>query len=460
MLRPDYKQYIDYLQSRGVDRLYHVTSRANWDSIRKVGLYSVGLLKDRGILGYHTYSDTISRLCDESIGAHRYIHLSFSPNPVFLETGKKAGTIDDDYIVLEISVDVLKDGDTEFANMNLHHHDVIRGGSMEVLQALNIEAATAHDRNLVRPGDRIFCQAEILVQGNIAPELILNRKDIDNLVYDIKLGDSFKRTPIILLIDQIVTMGDRFVMNGEVYPSVSNAIEIFVNKFLTQVAMSFHNGGNPQNLYDVAVLGTSDNGVVPLWNPKRMDVFKTHDYKADPFVSAEELYQIFTGNLFGGEKNWIHTEHTAWKGSLIDCLQSVKGYIQEWLDRNSSNNNPPVVVFMTEGGHIKYEAQAFVKACSEIRSLQTKVGNTVLWQIEYSPFHSDSLALPTDIDVQGLDPTGHFMYQQSSELRDIHNPLIEELASNKDMTSPHRAMAVNIDMNILTPLILGRTSED
>lgn len=460
MLRPDYKQYIEYLQSRGVDRLYHVTSRTNWDSIRKVGLYSVDLLKDRGILGYQTYSDTISRLCDESIGAHKYIHLSFSSNPVFLETGKKAGTIDEEYIVLEISLDVLKDGDTEFANMNIHHRDAIRGGTLEVLQALNIEAATASDRNMVRPGDRIFCQAEVLVQGNISPELILNRKEIDNLVYNIKFGDSFKRTPIVLLIDQIVTMGDRFVMNGQTFPSVSNAIEIFVNKFLTQVAMSFHNGGEPQNLYDVAVLGTSDNGITHLWNPKRMDVFKTHDYKAEPFVSAEELFQVYSGNVIGGEKDWIHTGHTAWKGSLIDCLNTVKKYLQDWLDRNSSNNNPPVVVFMTEGGHIKYDAQAFVRACSEIRSLQTKVGNAVLWQIEYSPFHSDSLALPTDIDVQGLDPTGHFMYQQSSELRDIHNTLIEEIASNKDMTSPHRAMAVNIDINILTPLILGRTSND
>jgi hypothetical protein len=79
----------------------------------------------------------------------------------------------------------------------------------------------------------------------------------------------------------------------------------------------------------------------------------------------------------------------------------------------------------------------------------------MLWQLEYSPYHSDSLCLPADIDLQGLDPAGRFMYSQASELSDIYRDQINEIATSKDSLSSHRAMAVNIDLNNLFDLIIG-----
>ena len=87
MLRTDIAKYFDLLRQNGIDRLYHITSRDNWTSIRKHGLYSVNLLKQRGIEGYRSYADKVTRKSDEAIGADAFVHLSFSPYPIFLEAG-------------------------------------------------------------------------------------------------------------------------------------------------------------------------------------------------------------------------------------------------------------------------------------------------------------------------------------------------------------------------------------
>lgn len=456
MLRTDIAKYFDLLRQNGIDRLYHITSRDNWTSIRKHGLYSVNLLKQRGIEGYRSYADKVTRKSDEAIGADAFVHLSFSPYPIFLEAGIKAGQIDSEYIVLEISLDVIKEADTEFANMSLHHNDVIKGSSYESLEAIHFACAKSTDRLGLNLKRRKYCQAEVLVKSNIPADLILNKTDIDNQIFQARLGDSIRRRSIIFMIDQTVSMGDRFIMNGKEYPSISAAVNSFMNKFLTRLAKSFYNEGNPVNKYDVAVLGSSDSGIVPLWNSHKFGpVYKDAISKAHPFLSSEDLYNINFGNALMGEFDWVNVNYDGWKIYTVDALKAVKEYLKQWLDSNSNNSYPPVVIYITEGGHLHYDPQSFVKICSEIRNLQTLSGRTMLWQLEYSPYHSDSLCLPADIDLQGLDPAGRFMYSQASELSDVYRDQINEIATSKGSLSSHRAMAVNIDLNRLYDLIIN-----
>ena len=84
MIRQDFENHIELLREHGVDKLYHITSRDNWESIRKHGLYSVELMRQRGIEGHRSYNDIVTRKSDEAAGLNRYIHLSFSSNPIFL----------------------------------------------------------------------------------------------------------------------------------------------------------------------------------------------------------------------------------------------------------------------------------------------------------------------------------------------------------------------------------------
>lgn len=457
MIRSDYENFIDVLRENNIDRLYHITSRDNWNSIRKHGLYSAALLKQRGVEGYHSYADKVTRKSDEAIGADSFVHLSFSPFPIFLEAGIKSGKIDPDYIVLEISPEVIKEADTEFSNMSLHHNDVICGSSIESFKSIHFACAKSTDRQGLNLKKRKYCQAEVLVKCNIPPEYILNRGEIDNLIFQARMNDSCRRRAIIFLVDQTVSMGDRFIMNGKVFPSTSSAVNKFINQFISRLAKSYYNDGNPVNQYDVAVLGSSDTGIVPpLWNIQKFGaIYRETINLSSPFLSSEDLYNINLGNAIVEDFNWVTVNYDGWKIHTVDALKAVKEYLKKWLEVNSNNNYPPVVVYITEGGHLQYDPQSFIKICNEIRNLQTLSGNTMLWQIEYTPYHSDSLCLPGDIDLQGLDPAGRFMYSQASELSDVYQDKINEIATSKDSLSNHRAMAVNIDINDLYDLIVG-----
>lgn len=453
MIRQDFESYIKLLQEHGVDKLYHITTQENWESIRKNGLYSVKLMEQYNI-GVRKYSsDIVTQKNDEIAGLNKYIHLTFSPYPIFLEAGLKAGNIEPNYITLEISLDVLKDADVEFANMNPHCHECTRGTSLSALESINFSAAISSDRNEVTLNHRKYCQAEVLVPGNISSDLILNRKDIDNLIYKSRIGESFKRRALIILIDQSITMGTRYIMSGKQFPSVSSAIQQFVNKFITSIAMDFFQNGR-ENKYDIAILGSTDGKVKQLWNKQKFG--PVYDKITDnPFFASEDLFNIMAGNLEFNSFEWIKIGNDSWNSRTIEALQSVKSYLQSWLDSNPNNSYPPVVIYITDGSHIQHEVQAFVKICSEIRKLQTMVGNTILWQLEYTPFHSDNLILPTDMDIQGLDPIGHIMYQQASEISDIYREYIDEVSTTKGVSSIHRAMAVNLDINILSNIILN-----
>jgi hypothetical protein len=454
MIRQDFENHIELLREHGVDKLYHITSRDNWESIRKHGLYSVELMRQRGIEGHRSYNDIVTRKSDEAAGLNRYIHLSFSSNPIFLEAGIKAGIIESDYIVLEISLDVLKDADAEFVNMNPHHLDVTRGTSYEALEAIHFSAATSTDRLGIRLKQRKYCQAEVLVPGNIPPELILNRQDVDNLIYNARIGDSLKRRAIVILIDQSMTMGTQYIMSGKQFPSVTSAIQEFVNKFLTTLAKDFYLDGGGVNKYDIAVLGSTDGKVTPLWNRQNFGPVYQDNGASSPFLSSEDLYNIMVGNVAFSSLDWITIGHESWNSQTVEALKSIKVYLQSWIDSNHNDSYPPIVLYMTDGGHIQHDVQAFVKVCTEIRKLQTRAGNTMLWQLEYTPFHSDNLILPTDMDIQGLDPTGSLMYQQASEISDIYKERIDEVSTTKNVLAPHRAMAVNLDINTLSSIIL------
>ena len=453
MVRQDFERYIELLRERGADRLYHITSRDNWESIRKHGLYSAEQLKLRGIEGHRQYADIVTRKSDDMAGLNSYIHLSFSSNPIFLEAGIKSGNIDSDYLILEISLDVIKETDTEFVNMNPHLSEAVRGTSLEALNAINFSAATASDRLGIRLEQRKYCQAEVLVPGNIPPEMILNKQEIDNLIYESRIGDSFKRRAVVFVIDQSAAMGMQYIMSGKTYPSVANAIQGFVNQFLTKLAKSFYHDGSV-NKYDIAVLGSTDGEAVQLWNWKNFGPVYQDKESENPFLSSEDLFNIMVANLGSNSIEWIHAGHDSWNSQTIDALKSVKQILQTWIDTNSNNSLPPVIVYMTDGGHIQYWAQQFVKICSEIRKLQTRSGNAMLWQFEYTPYHSDSLILPTAMDVPGLDPTGNFMYQQASEVSGIYQDKIDEVSTTSGVPAPHRAMAVNLDINMISSLIL------
>ena len=163
MKRDNFDSYIQLLRDNGVDRLYHVTSKENWESIRMNGIYSAENQQKNNIAG-RPIMDGMFKLRDNKLRLDKYVHLSFSANPVFLEAALKAKTASEDYLVIEISLDVLNNDEVIFCNMDSHYDEVIKGTSYSSLSSINIKAASATKREQVALKDRCFCSAEILIR--------------------------------------------------------------------------------------------------------------------------------------------------------------------------------------------------------------------------------------------------------------------------------------------------------
>jgi hypothetical protein len=321
MKRDNFDSYIQLLRDNGVDRLYHVTSRENWESMRMNGIYSAENQQRNNMAG-RPIMDEMSRIRDHKLGLDKYVHLSFSANPVFLEAALKAKTAGEDYLVVEISLDVLNNDEVIFCNMDSHYEDVLKGTSYSHLSSINIKAAAATQRDQIALKNRRFCSAEILIPAHVSSGHILNRIELDNKVNDIQKGDEFKRNLIVIMVDETVNMKHPIIVRGHSYSSAAKYAEAAINKLITKVALSYNAGGKVSDKYDIAVFGCGYSyGIAPLWDRKYSD-------DGCSFRSAHDLYDTFIRKLGEGTPRWIQTGSNSYDANYEKAFKKVKEFLQ------------------------------------------------------------------------------------------------------------------------------------
>lgn len=448
MKRDNFDSYIQLLRDNGVDRLYHVTSRENWESIRMNGIYSAEN-QQRNNMASRPIMDEMSRIRDHKLGLDKYVHLSFSANPVFLEAALKAKTAGEDYLVVEISLDVLNNDEVIFCNMDSHYEDVLKGTSYSHLSSINIKAASATQRDQIALKNRRFCSAEVLIPAHVSSGHILNRIELDNKVNDIQKGDEFKRNLIVIMVDETVNMKHPIIARGHSYSSAAKYAEAAINKLITKVALSYNSGGKVSDKYDIAVFGCGYSyGIAPLWDRKYSD-------DGCSFRSAHDLYDTFIRNLGEGTPRWIQTGSNSYDANYEKAFKKVKEFLQDWLDNNSIYCNPPIVILLTSGLSVYQNPAGFSNGCNELKQLQTLSGNVILWQIEYNPMSNTSVLCPEeDGDTAGLDPFALFMSKQVSVLPDMYTKNLMKIRSNVDNGNRYLCFGVNADLLNITDLLM------
>lgn len=448
MKRDNFDSYIQLLRDNGVDRLYHVTSKENWESIRMNGIYSAENQQKNNIAG-RPIMDEMFKLRDNKLRLDKYVHLSFSANPVFLEAALKAKTASEDYLVIEISLDVLNNDEVIFCNMDSHYDDVIKGTSYSSLSSINIKAASANQRDQIALQDRCFCSAEILIPAHVSSGHILNRIELDNKVNDIQKGDEFKRNLIVIMVDETINMKHPILVNGNSYSSAAKYAEAAINQFITKVALSYNSGGKISDKYDIAVFGCGYSyGIAPLWD---------RDYSDDggSFRSTHDLYDTYVKNLGSGTPRWIQTGSNSHDSNYEKAFIKVKEFLREWLDNNSIYCNPPIVILLTSGLSVYQNPAGFSNGCSDLKQLQTLSGNVILWQIEYNPMLNASLLCPEgDGDTAYFDPFAQFMSKQVSVLPDIYTKNLMKIKGNVAEGKLYLCFGVNADLLDITDLLL------
>jgi hypothetical protein len=171
LFRPSWQQFAKILADHHIHVLYHVTDRANLDSIKKLGgLYSWWYCGANGIVIARSVANDLSRTLDRRKGLEDYVRLSFSSCSPMMDLAKHEGRLVDP-CTLEISPEVIFWGQTMFSNMNATATSARIGSGIEDFKKIDFEIVTSP---YYSEENKSLYQAEVLVKTHIPLKFILN----------------------------------------------------------------------------------------------------------------------------------------------------------------------------------------------------------------------------------------------------------------------------------------------
>ena len=160
-----------FLRSRGIDCLYHFTSRRNVPSIQSLGcLMSWFDLDQQGIV-YTPSSDSKSRDLDRKLGLERFVRLAFEPRPKMYWSVTLQKRVED-LEVLSIPIDWLESCQhVLFSKGNACSHAAVVGEHPHILPDELLSMASTSSIDKMGSYD---LQAELLVLGTLP--IIFNQR--------------------------------------------------------------------------------------------------------------------------------------------------------------------------------------------------------------------------------------------------------------------------------------------
>lgn len=168
-------EIIGYLREQGIEHLYHFTSEENLAGIREHGgLFAWKVLEEKGWACPSPGGTSLSRSLDTRDRLERKVRLSFcSDHPMayrLMQGGKRL-------VLLRIDVAVAAERGVLFTNMNATKNGCRKGEGIAFLRDhVRFDAINEH---FLRSDDPMFPyhQAEVMVEGHVPAEKILNIKN-------------------------------------------------------------------------------------------------------------------------------------------------------------------------------------------------------------------------------------------------------------------------------------------
>lgn len=426
MNRYDAEDILQTLRDKGVDRLYHITDRENWPSIKKYGLLSLDLLKEKGIEPKKSCGDRVSRARRRKRGLGDLVHLSFLNAPFCLELAKQAGTIKDP-ITLEISLDVFKDEDTAISltdALEAKTQNIPFVSALEEIRSLDIDVRNATEQQ----GDLLL--SEVLVKGFVPTSLFLNAENLDR-----DEGRSTeKKQAIVFILDQTDSMSESLSLQGRFQATAAHAARAAVNDAIYGLLDSCISYGDVSESYEIAILSMSES-IGAAWAP---------DWGRS-FVDCKSLYREMIRRLpsDGRKTEWIVKKEPQGKAEPAEAFRRSASLVQDWMFHHK-DCPPPLVVFVSNGKSIRESLQNARKEAGILKSVVSMYGNVCLLCYMLSPDRSAFFEFPTSKDrgeLENISPESAFMFDLSSVLSGKAAEPIRETNGRKD--DDFRAMGVN-----------------
>jgi len=424
MKRYDAEEFLQALRDKGVDRLYHVTDRENWPSIKKFGLLSLDYLKERSIEPQKSCSDRAkrSRLRKNSISD--LVHLTANRNPICLEEALQAERIQDP-IVIEISLDVMSEEDSVISPVDALQAK--RQGQPFMSTLSDIQGLD------MSTGDEGTRSQEFLVKGFVPASLILNAAEIDrgeNTVAE-------KKQAVLFILDQTGSMEGNVSIQGQFHASAAHCARALANDAISKLLESCITPKEVKDSYEFALLEYSNetkSGWAQSWD--------------EPFVDCKTLYRQMIRRLpsEGSRTKWAAETESVGQESPAVALRQASSMVQRWLF-NNKECPPPIVVLITNGKSLLNDLPGVQKEAGLLKSITSLYGSPRLLCYMVSSSREAFFEFPTSSDrgsLGELTPEAAHLFDLSSILDGDDAIPIRERTGRND--AEFRAMGVNSDL--------------
>lgn len=426
MKRYDAEDVLQALREKGIDRLYHITDRENWASIKKYGLLSLDLLNEKEIDPEKSCGDRISRKRRIKKGLGDLVHLSFFKAPICLEQASDAGWIKDP-VVLEISLDVFRDDDTAISPT-----DALVAKSQNVPFVSTLEEIRSLDFDVRKTAEQQndLLMSEVLVKGFVPTSLFLNAEELDR-------GEGLstvKKQALLFILDQTDLMSENLSLQGRFQASAAHAARTAVNDAINGLLDSCISSSDVSDSYEIAILSMSED-IGAAWAPNW----------GESFVDCKSLYREMIRRLpsDGRKTEWMVEKEPQGKAEPAEAFRRSASLVQDWMFHHQ-DYLPPLVVFVSNGKSIRDSLQNARKEAGILKSIVSMYGNVCLLCFMLSPDRSAFFEFPTSKDrgkLENLSPESTFLFDISSVLSGKTAESVRETNGRND--DEFRAMGVN-----------------
>ena len=261
-------------------------------------------------------------------------------------------------------------------------------------------------------------------------------------------------TAFIFLIDRSGSMEEKMTFDNELITK-AEAVAMITNMLIRELINRCRKEDGIMDYFEIAAIGYSGEKASMLLSPGESFIKPTTLAQAKvrkKVISRELVLPDGTSVINNSEiKCWIEPQcegNTPMKSALEQALALTSRWCRKQSNRTSY---PPTIFNITDGEATDGDYETLTELASELKSLGTEDGNTLLMNINISSSLGNSILFPASKNEIPPSRYADMLYDMSSVMPAEYNEAI--LAVKPGSIPPFRAMGMNTSASDLIDMM-------
>lgn len=241
--------------------------------------------------------------------------------------------------------------------------------------------------------------------------------------------DSRHRTAFVILLDRSGSMAEHIDFNGR-ETSKAEALTEVANRLIFELLCRARRGSTVKNYFDLALVGYSDDEIVPLLGEQL------------GFIPITEFAELADRTPFELPQ-WI-VPSAEGQTPMIEALREAGDMVAKWCTQPENVTSYPPTVFNITDGEMSDGDEADLRDAAErLRRVTTADGNVLLVNIHLASTPAQhSVIFPASGDELGDNYYGRLFYECSSTMPASYGSAIASLRGDRTV-GLYRGMSYN-----------------